>query len=85
MAKRISTLNPGDNVRLKFHGSKQRGNVAYEMSVELLNFNEDKTLATFRMADTARTEFEAYKLNNGGWGRFSYGAAPEKLTVAAES
>ena len=83
MTKRISTLNPGDNVRLRFHGNKQRGNAAYEMGVECLNFNEDKTLATFRMEDTARTEFEAYKLNNGGWGRFAYSAAPERLTIAA--
>lgn len=82
MTKRISTLNPGETVRMKFHGSKQRGNAAYEMGVECLTFNDDKTLATFRMEDTARTEFEAYKLRNGGWGRFAYSAEPEKLTIA---
>lgn len=85
MAKRISTLNPGDKVQLRFHGSKQHSNEAYEMGVECLNFNEDKTIANFRMEDTAATEFEAYKLHSGGWGRFCYGAEPEKLTVAAEA
>lgn len=80
MAKPIRSLNPGDKVTLKFHGSKQHGNKPYEMGVEVLTFNEDKTIATFRMEDTARTEFEAYKMHNGGWGRFCYGAEPEKIT-----
>lgn len=80
MAKPIRSLNPGDKVTLRFHGSKQHGNEPYEMGVECLKFNEDKTIATFRMEDTARTEFEAYKLHNGGWGRFCYGAEPEKIT-----
>ena len=83
MTKRISTLNPGDNVLLKFHGSKQFGNDPYEMNVECLEFNEAKTLATFRMEDTARTEFEAHKQHNGGWARFAYGASSEKLTVVS--
>lgn len=74
-------MNPGETILLKFHGSKQHGNEAYEMNVECLEFNETKTLATFRMADTARTEFEAHKQHNGGWARFSYGASSEKLTV----
>jgi hypothetical protein len=82
MAKSIRSLNPGDKVSLRFHGSKQHGNDPYEMVVECLNFNENKTIAIFRMEDTAATEFEAYQLHNGGgWGRFSYGAEPEKLTI----
>lgn len=81
MAKPIRSLNPGDKVQLRFHGSKQHGNEAYEMGVECLEINEAKTVATFRMADTARTEFEAFKRHNGSWGRFTYGAELEKLTV----
>jgi hypothetical protein len=44
MTKRISSLKPGDNVLLKFHGSKQFGNDPYEMDVKFVEFNEDKTL-----------------------------------------
>lgn len=81
MAKPIRSLNIGDKALMKFHGSKQHGNAAYEMNVEVLTFNENKTIATFRMEDTARTEFEAYQLPSRGWGRFNYGAEPEKLSI----
>jgi hypothetical protein len=81
MIKRISSLKPGDNVLLKFHGSKQFGNDPYEMDVKFVEFNEDKTRAVFRMDDSAGSEFEAYKFSN----RWTYGSSAERLTIVDES
>jgi hypothetical protein len=81
MTKRISTLNPGENVLLKFHGSKQFGNDPYEMDATFVEFNEDKTRAVFRMDESKSSEFEAYKLSN----RWAYGSSAEKLTIVGES
>lgn len=80
MANRISSLKPGDNVRLKFHGSKQFGNDPYEMDVKFVEFKEDKTRAVFHM-DDAGSEFEAYKFSN----RWAYGSSAERLSIVAES
>lgn len=81
MTKRISTLNPGDNVLLKFHGSKQFGNDPYEMDAKFMGFNDDKTRAVFRMDESAGSEFEAYKFSN----RWAYGSSAERLTIVDES
>lgn len=81
MTKRISTLKPGDNVRLKFHGSKQFGNDPYEMDATFVEFKEDKTRAVFLMDGSAGSEFEAYKFSN----RWAYGSSAERLTILDES
>lgn len=72
MTKRISSLNPGENVRLKFHGSKQIGNDPYEMDVTFVEFNADKTRAVF-------DEVEVYKSGN----RWSYGSGAHPVSILA--
>lgn len=69
-ARSISTLKPGEKVRLKFHGSKQIGNDPYELNAEFVEFNADKTRAVF-------DEVEAYKCN----GRWSYGSGAHPLSI----
>lgn len=81
MTKRISTLNPGENVRLKFHGSKQFGNDPYEMDVKFVEFKEDKSRAVFRMDESDGSEFEAYKFSN----RWAYGSSAERLTIVDQA
>lgn len=74
----ISTLKPGESVRLKFHGSKQFGNEPYEMSAVFVAFNVDKNRATFNL-DAGENDFEAYKTVN----RWAYGTSAEKLSIVS--
>lgn len=80
-SRSISSLKPGETVRLKFHGSKQFGNDPYELDAEFIAFNADKTRATFNLEPDAESkdEFEAYKYVN----RWAYGTSAEKLSIVS--
>lgn len=69
-ARSISSLKPGEKVRLKFHGSKQIGNDPYELDAEFVEFNEDKTRAVF-------DEVEVYKFGT----RWSYGSGAHPVSI----
>jgi hypothetical protein len=69
-ARSISTLKPGEKVRLKFHGSKQIGNDPYELEASFVEFTEDGNRAVF-------DEVEAYKFNS----RWCYGSGAHKLSI----
>lgn len=82
MAQRISSLKGGENVTLKFHGSKQFGNDPYELDVIFVGFFADHTQsddkrARFDYGDG--TTFDAYRYAN----RWSYGTSAERLSIVA--
>lgn len=77
--KSITTLTPGEDVCLKFHGSAVYGNEPYEMDVKFVSHDftdPDNRRATFDMGEGS--EFEAYFFEN----RWRYGSSAEVLTVA---
>lgn len=74
-ARSISHLKPGEEVTLRFHGSKQIGNDPYELSGILEGFTEDKTRAVFG----GDADVEVYKFN----GRWSYGSGAHPVSIVA--
>lgn len=78
MAKKtIRTLTRGEEVRLRFHGSKQFGNDPYELDATFAELREDGNRAIFHIDGDPSDEFEAYKYSN----RWAYGSSAERLTV----
>ena len=81
MAKRIGSLKVGDQIRLKFHGSKRLGNEPYELDAEFAGFITGATLDEFRPSfylDGDKSEvFEAYLYD----GRWAYGTSAERLSI----
>lgn len=76
-AKTIRTLKSGEEVRLRFHGSKQFGNEPYELDATFVELREDGNRAVFHLDGDTSDEFEAYKYSN----RWAYGSSAERLTV----
>lgn len=75
-AKTIRNLKPGEEVRLRFHGSKQFGNEPYELDMTFVELRDNGERAVF--SDDGM-EFEAYKYAN----RWAYGSSAERLTIVA--
>lgn len=76
MTNRIDRLTPGQEVILKFHGSKSLGNEPHEETHTFLGIEGegDERRAKFRYNDM---EWEAYRYQ----GRWSYGTSAEKLSI----
>lgn len=79
MAKRISSLQHGDRINLKFHGSKQFGNEPYTLPAEFLGYTgtDDDIHASFALNGSTNDVFEAYRMGN----RWVYGASAERLSI----
>jgi len=73
---RIDKLNPGQEVTLKFHGSKSLGNDPYEERHTFLDIvgEGDDRRAVF---SDGGEQWEAYRFK-GGW---AYGSSAEKLSI----
>lgn len=79
MAKRISSLKPGEAVRLRFHGSKQFGNEPYELDLIFERIEGVGDDARAHFTDPSGPDFEAYRDR----GRWAYGMSSERLSIAS--
>jgi len=76
MAKRISSLQTGESVTLRFHGSKKLGNETHDNAAAFVEIREtgDDAVAVF---DLDGMLVEAYRFN----GRWAYGTSAERLSL----
>jgi hypothetical protein len=82
MAKYITALNPGDKVRVKYHGSKRLGNEPSEENMVFVDIKGtgDDRRAIFQYADFpagGSQNVELYRYN----GHWAYGMSAEKASL----
>lgn len=75
---RIDQLQAGQEVTLKFHGSKSIGNEPYEETHTFLGIVGEKDDRRAVFSDGS-TQWEAYRYN-GGW---AYGSSAERLSLVS--
>lgn len=79
MAKRISSLKAGENVRVLLHGSKRFGNEPYELDLIFKGIEGSGEDARALFEDPDGPDFEAYRDR----GRWAYGMSSERLSLVA--
>lgn len=76
MATRIDQLSPGQEVKLKFHGTKSFGNPAYEEVHTFLGMEGEGNDREAIFSD-GYIQWHAYRFE----GRWAYGSSAEKLSL----
>jgi len=79
MAKRITSLAVGEEIRLRFNGKASLGNETYELDATFLGLEGtgDESRASFALDGDAESAFEAYRYQ----GYWAYGTSAERLQL----
>lgn len=79
MAKRISSLKEGENVRVLLHDSKQFGDEPYELDLIFKRIEGSGEDARALFEDPSSPDFEAYRDR----GRCAYGMSSERFSLVS--
>jgi hypothetical protein len=79
MAARIGNLHEGDQINLKFHGSKQLGNAPYTLKAVFNGYSGSREDLHALFNVDSGNDLEVYRYG----GRWAYGTSAERVTVVS--